>query len=356
MWDSLKVEVSSSKDISIFLKFRETFDALNSEDKSSFTFAPPTDNPFLAEQRQLICNLLSNFKGENSLIRADYRELLDLVLMYLSSSVPDNYTMQKPGATHKARWMGKLLYALKIVILEKAIAKISPKPYSRHQIEKIKRFTNFLVHIYVPWWFTCSTSATAPSNDLLFINHFIMYQEIDKVVGQSALTAFKRHLWYLSSDMVPLVLFDANLQNEQKQNVADAIKQYPLRDTYQTRFGNGFGKPKFPSVDQNTKLELLIDQDSWQFFNLLQIDSAFLNAPVATFDTCESYLNGKKIVDSLKVCNDSAERGVKLASDFLKSAKKEQRYQQVLQVVENDRKSCINQRKKQDNKGWYLVL
>ena len=316
MWDSLKIEVSSSKDISVFFKFRETFDALEIGDKSCFSFAPPTDNSFLIEQRQSVCTLLNNFKQANNLIRADYRELLELVLIYLSSTVPDKYVINKPGATHKARWMGKLLYALKIVILEKAIEKLSPKPYSSHQIVKIKRFTDFVVHIYVPWWFTCSTSAAAPSNDLLLINHFYIYQEINKVVSQSALTAFKRHLWYLSSDMVPLALFDANLHNEQKRKVADAIKRYPRRDCYDTRFGNGFGKPTFPNVDQNTTLEMLVTQDSWQFFNLLRIDATFLDEPVTTWDTLDFYTNGKKIIESFKVCNDSAERGVKLAADF----------------------------------------
>ena len=36
--------------------------------------------------------------------------------------------------------------------------------------------------------------------------------------------------------------------------------------------------------------------------------------------------------------NDSAERGVKLASAFLSTSQIEEKYQSILQVVENDRK------------------
>ena len=41
---------------------------------------------------------------------------------------------------------------------------------------------------------------------------------------------------------------------------------------------------------------------------------------------------------SCNVVNDSAERGVKLSSDFLAAAHSEKHYQNVLQVVEQDRK------------------
>jgi len=44
--------------------------------------------------------------------------------------------------------------------------------------------------------------------------------------------------------------------------------------------------------------------------------------------------------------NDSAERGVKLSSDFLISAKSEKHYQNVLQVIEKNLKSPISAKEK----------
>ena len=47
----------------------------------------------------------------------------------------------------------------------------------------------------------------------------------------------------------------------------------------------------------------------------------------------------------LNLTNDSAERAVKLSSDFLSSAKNESQYQNVLQVVELNRNEIPNLRK-----------
>ena len=42
-------------------------------------------------------------------------------------------------------------------------------------------------------------------------------------------------------------------------------------------------------------------------------------------------------IEALNVINDCAERGVKLSADFLSTTKTEKHYQNVLQVVEEDR-------------------
>ena len=48
----------------------------------------------------------------------------------------------------------------------------------------------------------------------------------------------------------------------------------------------------------------------------------------------------------MRVVNDSAERGVKLASDFNKASHSEERFQQVLQVVVNSRHGMPDLREK----------
>ena len=48
----------------------------------------------------------------------------------------------------------------------------------------------------------------------------------------------------------------------------------------------------------------------------------------------------------LQVVNDVAERGVKLCNDFIGSSRDEERFQNILQVVENHRKAQPNQRKR----------
>ena len=49
---------------------------------------------------------------------------------------------------------------------------------------------------------------------------------------------------------------------------------------------------------------------------------------------------------ALNVISDSTEHGIKLSSDLLSSAKGDKHYQNVLQVVEQDRKQMPNLRKR----------
>src|SRR6218665_3842655 len=49
--------------------------------------------------------------------RDDYRELLQLSLVFLGAVSEAHVNIRTPGAIHRARWMAKLIYSLKIFIL-----------------------------------------------------------------------------------------------------------------------------------------------------------------------------------------------------------------------------------------------
>ena len=88
---------------------------------------------------------------------------------------------------------------------------------------------------------------------------------------------------------------------------------------------------------------------------MLGIDSEFLNEPVNVWKRTLRTLELTMLLNILKVVNDIAERGVKLASDFLTSAEIEKRYQNVLQVVENESFRVPNQRKlNKTSELWFL--
>ena len=70
----------------------------------------------------------------------------------------------------------------------------------------------------------------------------------------------------------------------------------------------------------------------------MKIETSFLNNPAGEWASDEFYLAAKAKVKQRLVVNDLAERGVKLTSDFLASAKIEDRFQSNLQVVECNRK------------------
>ena len=91
------------------------------------------------------------------------------------------------------------------------------------------------------------------------------------------------------------------------------------------RYGNGFGKAELPdvTVGQHLSLSQFATADSTMFFRILLIPSAFLAEPVTQWENDEDYALGGEIISGLKVCNDSAERGVKLVTNFLHLARVE---------------------------------
>ena len=121
---------------------------------------------------------------------------------------------------------------------------------------------------------------------------------------------------------------------------------FEKNECFYNRFGSGFGKPKFPKLndDFSRDLDFYEGNDSWMFFKILKLDSSFLPQPINTWKKNPVFIDAKIIIDQIKVVNDAAERGVKLAQDFQGAAGKEKRYQNVLQVVENTRKLIPDQR------------
>lgn len=114
------------------------------------------------------------------------------------------------------------------------------------QRKKLRQFVNFCTLIYCPWWMKCSAATEAPWNDVVLYQNLLSYRDIDSVVAESALKAMKRHLWYLSAEMIPLALFDENVPSDERQLIADKLLMLrPTGDDFKIhgRFGEGFGKP-----------------------------------------------------------------------------------------------------------------
>ena len=80
----------------------------------------PQISPNLSEETVHIISLCQEAL-ELGFPRGDYKELVHLTLTYLNAP-PAGFSLQRPGALHKARWMAKLIYSLKIVLLSNQIS------------------------------------------------------------------------------------------------------------------------------------------------------------------------------------------------------------------------------------------
>ena len=87
--------------------------------------------------------------------RDDYREFLQLAasMVGLSSSA----AVCKPGALHRACWMAKAIYSMKIELLcdgNESVIQLTAR-----ELQGIQRFNRFVVNIYIQSWFSCGVAA-----------------------------------------------------------------------------------------------------------------------------------------------------------------------------------------------------
>lgn len=352
VFEDLKVETSKSPDVMVFSRLRKHWNLVPHDSElplGHLNICGYSDEAqiFISAWRDEVLQLAYS---QIDFKRDDYEEFLQLCVVYLDPDSPAT-TFKSPGALHKARWMAKLLYSIKIVLFQQQIAQLpSGTITTKQQVPKLRDFVTFATLIYSSWWTQSSCSTDAAWNDLMLYKRLLMYEAVHPGVSKSAIKAFNRHLWYLTGELVPLALFSSRVPDDDKRQLADKLVEVKPTENLQIptdRFGTGFGKPKFPSkVTSSSTLADFVTTDSWYFFHLLQLDSSFLVEEVGDWDTNASYQAAKVNIQAINVINDSAERSVKLSSDFLASARSESHYQDVLQVVERDRKETPNLRKR----------
>lgn len=74
---------------------------------------------FLEDQRVEMVDYIKSVLTVGKHPREDYKELLQLSLLYLGGWSENDFSFRVPGALHQARWMSKAIYTLKIVLFNK---------------------------------------------------------------------------------------------------------------------------------------------------------------------------------------------------------------------------------------------
>jgi len=151
----------------------------------------------------------------------------------------------------------------------------------------------------VHWWLKCPKVIDASFNDFDLSKKMVEYQSIDSGDSESAIRAFNRHLWYLTSEYVPITPFCDEMENDQKRKIVAALHSANENVTSMptlpsTRFGTGYGTPKFFELPEVTELSELVDIDFWFFFQVLGIKTNFLNQPICEWPRNASYKAAKQ--------------------------------------------------------------
>ena len=249
--------------------------------------------------------------------RDDYLEFLLLAAQMVGLEV--DVSIRRPGALHRARWMSKAIYALKIELLfagNEAIFQLTAR-----ELQGIQRFNRFIICVYLQSWFSCRLTADAPGNDILLIQR--LYEYDDAVLRSTGLNMMVRHSWYLSPELSTLALFSTLLSDKEKNG---------LVRTMQSERG--------PHLIKTLPKSVVDLRASTTFFETSNIDASFLDVPVEAWSDTPSFKVAADFVKNLACINDSAERGVALIQNFNDSITKDEEQKQfLLQVVDKHRKN-----------------
>jgi hypothetical protein len=326
-------DVSKSPNMEIFSHFRDFWPKINqaafstamADEDTAELIKPWKDNviEFAAAQLEI-------FQP-----RDDYRELLELTIIFLGGVPRRGIHFMYPGAIHRARWMARAIYCIKMWLFRSIYplqqkSGTSRRPSSRDLIwNHLKRVCLFVTCLYVKYWFESPSSTAAPRNDLGLLQSLAQYSDRD--VANAASAAFGRHLWYLSELLVGFSFFDDGLSAEEKKKMIVALKG---------KEGNEQSHKRIPMISQPSSKGLhdFVTKSTIRFFKILELSEDFMDKDPGEWDNEASYKRSREIVNSMKVTNDLAERGVALIQEFNASlTRNEEQKQFLLQVVEDHR-------------------
>lgn len=318
------MEASSGPNIKLFKRFSEFWTSIDRHNYESGVADHLIASQLESEKDVLlafISSQLSQFQP-----RDDYRELLQLAQLFLGADLRADVTIHQPGALHRARWMAKLIYSLKIFLFR------SQFKLTERELSGLRRFNVFLMKVYLKTWFTCQCPTSAPRNDLSLLRNIEAYKTLDASVATAAMKSFSNHLWYLSETLIGLAFFDADVSVDEKIDMVRALQRQVSSDDPPRRIA---------CVDNQTALKKLSDfvsSNTRKFFVALGANDDFLQEHPNTWDTNDGYIQAQTKARQLKVVNDAAERGVALCQSFnAVLTNQEEQKQFLLQIVEKHR-------------------
>ncbi|XP_048504680.1 uncharacterized protein LOC125499694 [Athalia rosae] len=314
----LKIPTTSGPDVPLFKRFRENWVEIDTSQYST-----GVEDSYVQDKIQNHIDNINDFiqkQLDSKQPREDYRELLELVQIFIGKVPCSQVKFRKPGAFHHARWMAKAIYTIKIFLFRKQF-KMTVK-----LIRSISDICIFIATVHIKAWFTCPLASEAPNNDLSFLKELIDYQSTDAKISEVALKKFSKHLCYLNPETVAIAFFDERISLNIKNQMVIMLKSI---DTNSEKNLKRFEIKNIRDV-YDWNIASFVSSRSLQFFERFGINTDFLNLNPSEWCQNENYQKGLLLVRSLKVVNDIAERAVKLIKEYHSILSKDPEQQQFI--------------------------
>ena len=228
---------TKSPSVKLFQRFKEEWETLKPNECELQLFVWPSDKDcFLFKQAEFVKNWTEEHLSNNTFPREDYRELCELIAVYLGVTVPRGFLFRRPGADHHARFMSKAIYFMKISLLRDMFSL-----YGTEEAE-VDRMAIYIGLFYGYYFLRSPLTASAPSNDLMFFSWMNDLKEIDKDVAETNLHSLNRHLDYLTEELVVFALFNSQTPSEEKNMMGKKLSMTPRPSVFLK------GKPSPPTI------------------------------------------------------------------------------------------------------------
>lgn len=206
----------------LFEKFQNHWPMINKKQVNTIDpsfFQPPLAKRLKNDTIKSLKKILAKRDVTKYIPRGDYRELIELCLVFLGEKIP-GFTFKLPSAFGNARWMVKVIYMFKMYFFRDQFPKVADLEV------QIREFCLFSSLIYVKAWIECPITTDAAINDLQLFKNILQYSKLNEEISVKAIDKLENHLWYLGSELVVLSLFSDKISTSVKQKMMDKINVY----------------------------------------------------------------------------------------------------------------------------------
>lgn len=211
---------STGPEILIFKRFKKAWNTIAQTDFKTVT----SDASTLNEVENITTDMISFAQKqlEQFQSRDDYKELLNLTIIFLGGIPEKGISFRAPAGLHRARWMAKAIYSLKIYLFGDQFKLI------KREEKGIREICIFTVRIYLKYWFQAASGYCAPRNDLQLLKDLRRYEKINQAIAKVALKKFLGHLWYLSEELAFAFFDEVSLAIKRKMVDACTTKEWSI--------------------------------------------------------------------------------------------------------------------------------
>jgi hypothetical protein len=320
------------------------------------------DQTFLLERARQSLAWVEWHLLQNTFPRDDYKELTELIAVYLGGHVPGGFKPKRKGAMHDARFMADAIYLLSMELFSDV--------YKMDQVlaSNVHKMAVFVAVWHGPNFLKCGLASSAPANDLQYFYDMLELSEVrDPLlsrIGDKVADSIQRHTSYLKAPQVIFSLFDEHATATGRQKLASALSALPRPDNSPSFFkpgklaevplvctlkecvGSSLCEDEDGGYYQKKTLPDLVTVRSYLLFNLLKIeDLSWLDAPVALWPCFPTYVKARDFIHQLLTVNDGAERGIKLMQELIDKTNDEEELQYLAQCVTQHRKAIGHTKK-----------